>query len=380
MRIALFTETFLPNVNGVANTLCRLLDYLQAHGHEAILFAPQGAPESYAGAEVVPLGGMPFPLYPEVNFTPPQFGITERLRQFRPDLLHLVSPVVFGVVGPTVARSLRLPILSSYHTDLAAYSHHYGLAFIKNALMSYLRWIHNRTRITLCPSRATLNDLRRQGFRRLKVWGRGVDTTRFHPSYRNESWRESIGVKPDENLLLYVGRLGREKRVDMLAESLRGLKQVRMVIVGDGPARADLEQRMRGLPVHFTGYLKGEDLSTAYASSDVFVFPSDTETFGQVVQEAMASGLPVVGARSGGTLDLVQEGVTGSLFEPGVASDLRFKLRAMTDNEAVRRSMGENGRAFAEQRSWPSVLGELMNHYTRMLPRKKRKYQVHPAT
>lgn len=379
MRIALFTETFLPNVNGVAHTLCRILDYLQLHGHEAILFAPQGAPESYAGAEIVPLKGFPFPLYPEVNFTPPQFGVTERLRQFRPDVLHLVSPVIFGGMGPTIARRLRIPVLSSYHTDLAAYSHHYGLSFIKDVFMSYLRWIHNRTRITLCPSRATLNALRRQGFRRLKVWGRGVDVQRFHPAHRSEAWRASVGAQPDDALLLYVGRLGREKRVDLLAELVRGMDHVRLVIVGDGPARTELEQRMRGLPVHFTGYLKGHDLAVAYASADVFVFPSDTETFGQVVQEAMASGLPVVGARSGGTLDLVQEGVTGTLFTPGEARDLRMKVQHLLANEELRRSMGINGRLFAEQRSWPSVLGELMNYYARML-RHSRPLRLGPAT
>jgi glycosyltransferase involved in cell wall biosynthesis len=372
MRIALITETFLPNVNGVTTTLCRLLDHLQARGHEAIIFAPHGGPESYAGAEVVPLGGMPLPLYPEVNFTPPQFGIATRLRRFKPDVLHLVSPIILGALGPGIANNLRLPLISSYHTDLVKYSYHYGMGFLKDVFCSYLRWIHNRTRLTLCPSRATLQSLRAQGFRRLRVWGRGVDTVRFHPDGRSEAWRTSVGVQPGEKLLLYVGRLGREKRVDLLEDALRGLEGVRLVVVGDGPARPDLQQRMQGLPVHFTGYLKGTELATAYASADVFVFPSDTETFGQVVQEAMASGLPVVGARSGGTLDLVQEGVTGYLFEAGVASDLRARLRSLLANPAVLQAMGESGRMFAERRSWSSVMDELMAYYHRMQRRSPR--------
>lgn len=370
MRIALISETFLPNVNGVVTTICRVLEHLQAEGHEALLFAPQGAPDTYAGAEVVPLGGMPLPLYPELMLTPPQFGITAHLRRFHPDLVHLVGPAVLGAIAPNVVSNLRLPLISSYHTDLAAYSAHYGLGWLKDLVNFYLRWIHNRSRITLCPSTATLRTLRAHGFRRLRVWGRGVDATRFHPAHRSASWREAVGLAPDEIALLYVGRLAREKRVELLIDALRGLDRVRLVLVGDGPARGELQQRAVGLPVHFTGYLRGHDLATAYASADVFVFPSDTDTFGQVMQEAMASGLTVVGARSGGTLDLVREGITGKLFAPGVASDLRAQLRYLTDNPATRIAMGQAGRAAAERRSWPVVMDELMGYYRHVLRRR----------
>lgn len=373
MRIALISETFLPDVNGVTTTLCRLLEHLQSEGHQVLLFAPQGAPEAYAGADIVPLGGMPLPLYPEVKLTPPQFGITAHLRRFRPDLLHLVGPVVLGATVPYIARKLQLPLLSSYHTDFGAYSYHYGLGFLKDTVNFYLRWIHNHCRMTLCPSTATLHDLRTQGFRRLKVWGRGVDTARFHPDHRSQAWRESVGLRSGETLLLYVGRLAREKRVELLVDALHDLEGARLVLVGDGPARAELQQRLEGRPVHFTGYLKGHDLATAYASADAFVFPSDTETFGQVVQEAMASGLAVVGARSGGTLDLVREGVTGHLFEPNVASDLRAQLRSLIANTNTRVAMGQAGRAAAERRSWPSVMTELLGYYDHMLQRVPRR-------
>ncbi len=371
MRIALITETFLPNVNGVVTTLCRMLEHLQRQGHEALLFAPEGAPESYAGTRVIPLNGVPLPMYPELNFTPPQFGITAHLRQFEPDLVHLVAPAVLGGIVPNVTHNLRLPLISSYHTDLIAYSEHYGLGFLKNVYTSYLRWIHNRSRITLCPSMTTLNALRSQGFRRLKVWGRGVDTARFHPSNRSLAWRESIGASPDDTVLLYVGRLGKEKRLDLLEQAIQGMHEqpVRLVLVGDGPSRVELQQRTEGLPVAFTGYLKGQELATAYASSDVFVFPSDTETFGQVVQEAMASGLPIVAARGGGTIDLVQEGVTGQMFAPGIASDLRAQLLPLIGNPDTRRAMGVAGRMAAERRSWHSVLEELLHHYRHMLRR-----------
>ncbi|RRR69107.1 MAG: glycosyltransferase family 1 protein [Candidatus Viridilinea halotolerans] len=372
MRIALVCETFLPDVNGVTTTLCRLLEYLQQAGHEALLFAPQGGPGEYAGTQVVPLGAMPFPMYPEVKVTPPQPGLTAHLTAFQPDLVHLVGPVVAGAVVPFVSRNLRLPLISSYHTDFGSYSQHYGLGFLRHSVNAWLRWIHNRCHSTLCPSTYTLHALRQAGFRRLRLWGRGVDTERFHPRHRSMAWRTQFGVAPDATLLLYVGRLAAEKRLALIPEALRGLLNVHMVFVGDGPFRAELERRCAGLPVSFTGYLKGAALATAYASADAFVFPSDTDTFGQVVQEAMASGLPVVGARSGGTLDLVHEGQTGLLFAPGVVTDLRARLRQLSANPTLRQAIGNAGRTATAKRAWPVVMEELMQHYQTLHQRRRR--------
>lgn len=373
MRIALICETFLPDVNGVTTTLCRLLEYLQYQGHDVLLFAPHGAPSSYAGAEVVPLNGMPLPLYPEVKLTPPQPGLTARLQRFQPDLVHLVGPVVLGAIVPGIVRRLGIPLIASYHTDFGAYSQHYGFGFLKHGVNAWLRWIHNRCRINLCPSRFTMNVLRAAGFRRLRIWGRGVDIERFHPRYRSEAWRPAVGVQPGERVVLYVGRVAAEKRVDLLPEAIRGLPNTRLVIVGDGPFRSELQRRCAGLPVHFTGYLKGDDLATAYASADVFVFTSDTDTFGQVVQEAMASALPVVAARAGGALDLIHHGQNGYLFTPGIVSDLRSRLREVLANNERRLAQGTVGRAIAEQRSWPRVMQELMGYYAQVLrPRRVR--------
>jgi phosphatidylinositol alpha 1,6-mannosyltransferase len=193
MRVALITETFLPDVNGVATTLCRLLEHLQRSGDEALVFAPMDAPASYAGAEIVPLHGVPLPMYPELKLTPPQPGITPLLRRFKPDLVHLAGPAMLGPTGRYVARILR--------------------------------WVHNSCALTLCPSLATLADLRAHGFRRLRLWRRGVDTARFHPCYRSLAWRESVGVQPGETLLLYTGRLAMEKRLDLLADAIDGLER-----------------------------------------------------------------------------------------------------------------------------------------------------------
>ncbi|MDW8214396.1 MAG: glycosyltransferase family 1 protein [Roseiflexaceae bacterium] len=367
MRIALITETFLPNVNGIVTTLCRLLEHLHNEGHEALLFAPQGAPASYAGAQVIPLRGVPFPLYPDIRFTPPQPGIVPALRKFRPDLIHLAGLMVLGPAARFAARQLRIPAIATYHTNLPAYSVHYGLGALRQAAYSYLRWIHNACALTLCPSSAILADLRERGFRRLRLWGRGVDTVRFHPAHRRDDWRAAVGARADERVLLYVGRLAAEKRLDLLAEALRDMEGIRLVLVGDGPARPQLERRFAGMPVTFTGFLNGHDLAVAYASSDVFVFPSDTETFGQVVQEAMASGLPVVAARAGGVIDLVRDEETGVFFAPGSAYSLRTAVSRLVANPGLSSAYGQAGRAAAEQRSWPRVLDELMGYYRRAL-------------
>jgi phosphatidylinositol alpha 1,6-mannosyltransferase len=363
MRIALIAETFLPDVNGIVTTLRYVLEHLQSAGHQALLFAPAGAPAHYAGAEVVALPGLPFPLYPELRLTPPPLGMLARLRRFKPDLLHLVGPFTLGQTGHSLARRLNLPLLASYHTDVPAYSAYYGLGWLRAAAYRYLRWVHNRCTLTLCPSSATLADLRAHGFERLHVWGRGVDSARFHPAQQSLAWRDSVGARADETVLLYVGRLAREKRIDLLADALDGMAGVRLVLVGDGPVRPALARQLAHRPVVFSGLLHGDALARAYASADLFVCPSDTETFGQATQEAMAAGLPVVAARAGGARDLVQDEATGLLFTPGDAHDLRRCLQALVDSPTRRAALGQAARTRAEQRSWRAVVDELIGWY-----------------
>jgi phosphatidylinositol alpha 1,6-mannosyltransferase len=371
MRIALISETFLPNVNGVVTTLCRLLEHLQRDGHEAVLFAPNGAPESYAGSQIIPLAGQPLPFYPELQLTLPQPGFTEQIRRFNPDLLHLAGPAMLGTTGRFLGERLRLPLVSAYHTDFPAYTTHYGIGWLRSTIYAYLRWVHNGCALTLCPSSATLADLRKHGFRRLKLWGRGVDTQRFHPQHRSHTFREQAGVLPHESMLLYVGRLASEKRIELLAEALDGLSNVRLVLVGDGPARPVLEQRLAGKPAYFAGYIHGQELAAAYASADLFAFPSDTETFGQVIQEAMASGLPVIAARAGGAIDLVKADRTGRLFTAGNVAELRTQITELASSPELRKTYGQAGRAAAECRSWPSVMSELMGHYEQVIRRNR---------
>jgi phosphatidylinositol alpha 1,6-mannosyltransferase len=366
MRIALITETFLPNVNGVVTTLCRLLEYLQRQGHAALVFAPEGTPTEYAGAQIVPLAGQPLPIYPELQLTLPQLGFSQHIQQFQPDLIHLAGPAMLGSTGRFLAERFQVPLIAAYHTDFPAYTNHYGIGWLRESIYSYLRWVHNGCALTLCPSSATMADLRRHGFRRLRLWGRGVDTERFHPCHRSAAFRAAAGIQSHETMLLYVGRIAHEKRLELLADAIDGLHNVRLVLVGDGPARSALEQRLAGKPVHFAGYLHGEALAEAYASADLFTFPSDTETFGQVLQEAMASGLPVVAARAGGAIDLISQ-ANGRLFAPGVSGELRQHIVELANQRSMRIAMGMAGRAMAESRSWPSIMDALMSHYWRVL-------------
>ena len=369
MRIAIFAETFLPKWDGIATTLCYLLEHLAARGHASLMFAPQGAPSRYAQTRIVGLPGLPFPLYPELKLVPPgnkfhTVNVEEELTAFGPHLVHLVNPVLLGLAGLRHARSLGLPVVASYHTDIPGYSTQYGLGLLRNPLWAYFRWLHNQADMNLCPSRFTQTELVAHGFQRVKVWARGVDPVRFNPCHRSDVWRERLsGGHPEAPLLLYVGRLAPEKRVEWLHFILDTLHEARLAIVGDGPSRAALEERFADTPTFFAGYLRGEALSCAYASADVFCFPSATETFGNVVTEAMASGLPVVAPHSGGPVDHVINGHNGFLFAPDNPADLVAKVWRLASNLTYARELGANARAYAETQSWPAVLDGLLEDY-----------------
>jgi glycosyltransferase involved in cell wall biosynthesis len=301
MRIALFTETFLPKIDGIVRTLCRLLEHLSHRGHTALLFAPEGGPACYAGTSIVGLPGYTFPLYPELKLVPPTTDVKRHLEVFQPEVVHIVNPVSLGLAGLRQARRLGVPVIASYHTDLPGFTQLWGLGALRGPSWTFLRWIHNQADLNLCLSYATRSDLEAHGFQRVKVWSRGVDTGQFHPGHRSAEWRGRLsGGHPDAPLLLFVSRLSPEKRVEWLHPVLNALPGARLAIVGDGPLRPALERTFADTPTVFTGYLHGRDLASAYAAADIFVFPAANETFGNVVLEAMASGLPVVAARAGG--------------------------------------------------------------------------------
>jgi glycosyltransferase involved in cell wall biosynthesis len=375
MRIAIITENFLPKLDGVTHTLARLLEYLQENRHQALLLGPESGIEHYAGAEIVGTAGVPLPFYPELkfNFFRPLF--LRRLSDFHPDIVHLVDPIVLGTAGLAAAKILKKPFVSSYHTNIASYCSHFGFPHLTKPMWSYNRVIHNQCALTFCPSPSTATMLQKHGFQHLRIWPRGVDTVLFHPERRirelRASWLTDRERPDDITVLLYVGRISWEKNLHLLIQAYRALDRQRchLVIVGDGPALKEIQQDVAELPVTFTGYLRREQLASAYASADIFAFPSTSETFGQVVLEAMACSLPVVGVFSEGVCDLVLNERTGLLpdiqelnKEEQVHCYLTH-LQRLINNASLRLAMGQAGLSEACQRSWPEAMDSLLCGY-----------------
>ena len=367
MKIVLFTETFLPKIDGVVNTLCQLLRHLEKRGHEAVVVAPGNGPETFASARVIYHRGVGLPMYPEVRVVSPFTAVSAPLRGFRPDLVHVANPVLLGVAGTRWAERSGFPVIASFHTDVPGYARTYGFPALTRPLWGYLRWIHDKARLNLCPSTATLAELEGRGFSNLKLWTRGVDADRFSPEKASQEWRYRLtGGNPQAPLLLYVGRLAPEKRVDWLRPLLAELPGARLAIVGGGPSREELQRLFAGTPTVFAGYLQGEELASAYASADIFAFPSASETFGNVVLEAAASGLPAVAPGAGGVVDIISNGETGFLFEAHSRKAFCDSVRRLVRDLGKRREMSAKARSMAEGRSWETVLDGLLEEYHRV--------------
>ena len=373
MKIALFADTYLPEVNGVARTLGRLVAHAAERGHQIGLVTPRVSPgPAPHTAFHHQLFGVPVPVYPELKLARPLDGAGRRiLEEFRPDLIHVATESTVGASGARWALRSGLPLATSFHTNFADYLAGYGLGWAKGWVWNHLRGFHDRAEMTFCPSRATLETLRSHGFHdRLRIWSRGVDSRHYHPSRRKESVRQRLAPGADR-ILLYVGRLAPEKRVNLLVESFQEIRRlegdrVSLVLVGDGPAAAEL-RRTAGPGVRFTGYLKGDDLAEAYAAADVFVFPSDTETFGNVVTEAMASGLPVVAPARGGVMETVRPGETGILVPPRNAGRLAEATLSLLRDGSLRARLGAGARREAESRSWSTILDGLLDSWQEMV-------------
>ena len=365
MRLAIVTENFLPKLDGVTRTLAMLLQHLQCQGHRVVVLGPQGSPRRYAGARVYGAPGLPLPFYPELRLLWPAPAFARRLARFRPDVVHVVDPMVLGAAGIAWAKRLDVPIVSTYHTNLAQYCNYFHLRLLEAPTWAYRRLLHNACAVTLCPSPSTARALVRQGFERVSTWPRGVDTELFSPERRSEQWRAQVMGDPARTLVLYVGRLSHEKNLAALVSAFAALdaETTHLVLVGDGPARADLAHALAGRRVTFTGYLEGESLARAYASADVFAFPSLTETFGQVVLEAMASGLPVVAFEAEGVRDLVTHGETGLLVRPHDDVAFAAALRAVVASSEQRDVLGKEAYRRAHGRTWESVMRQITAVY-----------------
>lgn len=286
------------------------------------------------------------------------------LDEFAPDVVHAVNPVVLGLWGTVLAKQRHLPLLASYHTDLTQYTVHLNLPFLSRPSKTILRDIHNQAHVNLCTSRPMVNSAKGLGINRVRLWPKAVDTELFHPDKKSSQMRHRLtDGEVDKPLMVYVGRLSFEKRLEWLYAPITNIPGIRLAFVGSGPAEDALRERFAGTDTVFTGYMAGEDLAAAYASADVFAFPSDTETLGFVAFEAHASGVPVVGARAGGVPDVVKHGENGFLFTPGDLGELTEHLRTLLFDKALAKQFGDSGRATAEQHSWRASTEKLVHYY-----------------
>ena len=380
VRIAIVAESFLPQMNGVTHSILRVLDHLQERGDDVLVLAPSGEgasavfplPETVSGARVVRMPALPVAGYPNVRVA---FGMVPKvkrmLRAFAPDVVHLASPFELGWRGVRAAHQLGLPTVAVYQTEVPGYAARYGVPFLENWAWQRVEAIHLLADRTLAPSTFALNQLRGRGILDAELWRRGVDTVRFHPSKRDAAWRAAVGGHREDGgpvkIIGYVGRLAAEKQVEDL-RALADLPGTRLVVVGDGPLRPQLEAQLPR--AHFTGFQGGEDLARIVASFDLFVHPGEFETFCQTIQEAMASGVPVVATGRGGPLDLVENSKTGWLYTPGDLQQMRSYAKDLLGDDAKRAAFAEAAHRSVQGRSWRSISAQLVTHYEDVIARR----------
>jgi phosphatidylinositol alpha 1,6-mannosyltransferase len=359
LRVLVVSESFLPQINGVTNSVRRVLEHLAAAGHEAELVAPTG-PESYSGFPVTIARGASLPFYKDFRI-----GLESRRRlrrvmiRFQPDVVHIASPATLGYQAARVARELDIPTVAIYQTDLVGFAERYEIPMGIKAMTTLTRKIHLGVDKTLAPSTASLNQLEELQIPGLARWPRGVDLELFDPRRRSGELRARLAPH-GEQLVGYIGRLAPEKELELLAH-LDSIDGIRVVIVGGGPE----EEKLKGLlpDAAFLGVLHGDELGAAYASLDVFVHTGRHETYCQAAQEALAAGVPVVAPKSGGPIDVVDEGTAGFLYQPGSGEELTAYVRKLVEDPLLRRRMALAARRSVEGRSWKSVNDLLVRHY-----------------
>jgi glycosyltransferase involved in cell wall biosynthesis len=364
MRIALFTETFLPKIDGIVTRLKHTVEHLQRNGDRVLVFCPDGGVKEYKGAKVHGISGIPLPMYPELKLAIPRPTIRWTLERFKPDLIHVVNPAVLGVGGIYYAKTMNIPLIASYHTHLPQYLQHYGFGALEGLLWELLKLGHNQAQLNLCTSTAMVQELVNHGIERVDLWQRGVDTEMFQPHLATQQMRSRLSEgHPDSPLLLYVGRLSAEKEIERIKPVLEAIPDARLALVGNGPNKEALQEYFKGTPTNFVGYLEGLELASAFASADAFVFPSRTETLGLVLLEAMAAGCPVVAARSGGIPDIVTDGVNGYMFEPSDPQGAIAATKRLLEAKEEREQLRQNARLEAEKWGWAAATRQLQDYY-----------------
>ena len=362
LRIALVTETYPPEVNGVALTVARIADGLRRRGHQLQLVRPRQAGDGAGTAGELLVRGAPIPCYPHLRLgLPAAHRLRDAWSRWRPELVHIATEGPLGASALRVARELELAVTSDFRTNFQAYSAHYRLGWLRGAILAYLRRFHNRAGCTMVPTEALRAELQAAGFERTLVVARGVDTQLFDPARRSERLRRHWAVDGDARVVLYVGRLAAEKNLDALLQAFAAMRQIdvrlRLVLVGDGPLRDAL--RLRCPEAVFAGQRSGTDLAAHYASADLFLFPSLTETFGNVTPEAMASGLPVLAFDHAAAGQLIEHGHSGWLAPCGDAAAFVRLAQALVHDPAAARRAGQAARRSALELGWDGIVRQI---------------------
>lgn len=359
MRIAVVTEAFLPQVNGVTNSVLRLLEFCKAQGHDVLIIAPEseGAPSEYLGYKIKHVPSISMKKL--IPMAVPKKYLEPLLEGFAPDVIHLASPIFLGHYVARIARKAGIPTVSVYQTDIAGFARHYGLTIAHNTLKKWVSRIHQASDITLAPSKWACRDLEQSGVKNVRLWKRGVDLVNFTPARRDESLRSNIAGSKEKLIVGYVGRIANEKRIDDL-KILDQQDDIQLVIVGDGPAAPRIKKELPG--ARFVGYQSGTELARYVASFDIFVHTGKHETFCQGIQEALASGVPVIGPDTGGPVDLIEHGITGLLIDTADAHELLEAVATLRNHSSLD-LMQLAARKSVEHRTWDYINAQLISHY-----------------
>ncbi len=369
----MFTEVFLPKIDGVVTRVTRTMEQLAEMGHEVQLFAPGDPPAEYAGFAVNRVRGISFkPVYPEIKVGMPTPSIAREIQEFQPDVIHAVNPVWLAAFGVLSAKRRGIPLVASFHTNVPEYTESLRIGWLRQPAAAWIRTMHNQAAVNLCTSGPMVDKATAQGIRNVELWPKAVDTEGYAPARRSRKMRARLSDgHPEAPLVIYVGRLSAEKSLDRLAPIMRKVRErvpnARLAMVGSGPQADDLKKLMDPAFTTFTGYLSGADLQSAFASGDVFAFPSVTETLGLVALESFASGVPVVGARAGGIPFVIDEAKTGYLVEPEDYDAWAERIALLLDDDALRTEMGHTARSEALHHDWRAATESLVGYYQRAI-------------
>jgi glycosyltransferase involved in cell wall biosynthesis len=369
MKIAYFAGAMKKGLDGVTRVLYRLTDYLNKNEIDAVFFSAVIPPENEQPVPMYSVPSVAFPLYKDYKVALPGYAFFEKkMKVYKPDIIHINSPCPLGCAAVKYGNKYGIPVVATYHTHFASYARYYNISMLEGLGVNYLKKLYNRCQKVYVPSKPILKELAELGINNLAYLPHGVDTKLFSPEYKSPQWRSGLNLD-DKIVILYAGRLVWEKDLKTLADTYEIIMQkysnAVFVLAGDGPVKKELEKLMPD--AIFLGYQSSENLAKIYASSDIFVFPSTTETFGNVTLEAMASGLPPVCVREGGAYGMIKEGITGLIAEPRSSADLAAKLGILIEDKKFRSSMGYNGLTYAYKQSWDNIFDRMMESYTKVI-------------